>query len=79
MRFLRGHSQKFTWIGAGAVLGAALSLALTVDANREARSTIPVDELRTFSEVYARIKNDYVVSVDDKKLIEQAIGGMERP
>jgi carboxyl-terminal processing protease len=76
MRFLRGHSQKFTWIGAGAVLGAALSLALTVDANREGRSAIPVDELRTFSEVYSRIKNDYVVSVDDKKLIEQAIAGM---
>ncbi len=76
MRLFRGHSQKFTWIGAGAVLGAALSLALTVDANREARSTIPIDELRTFSEVYARIKNDYVVQVDDKKLIEQAIGGM---
>ncbi|MGL5004283.1 MAG: S41 family peptidase, partial [Casimicrobium sp.] len=76
MRFLRGHSQKLTWIGAGVVLGTALSLALTVDANRDARSTIPVDELRTFSEVYSRIKNDYVVSVDDKKLIEQAIAGM---
>jgi carboxyl-terminal processing protease len=69
-------AQKFVWIGAGAVLGVALSVALTVDASRDAKSTIPVDELRTFSEVYARIKNDYVVPVDDKKLIEQAIGGM---
>jgi carboxyl-terminal processing protease len=68
--------QKFVWIGAGAIMGIALSVALTVDANREAKSAIPVDELRTFSEVYARIKNDYVVPVDDKKLIEQAIGGM---
>ncbi|TAG00706.1 MAG: S41 family peptidase [Betaproteobacteria bacterium] len=69
-------AQKFVWIGAGAVLGVALSVALTVDASRDAKSSIPVDELRTFSEVYARIKNDYVVPVDDKKLIEQAIGGM---
>ncbi|TAG77291.1 MAG: S41 family peptidase [Burkholderiales bacterium] len=76
MKLKTGHTQKFTWIGAGAVLGVALSLALTVDANREARSTIPVDELRAFSEVYARIKNDYVIPVDDKKLIDQAISGM---
>ncbi len=76
MRFLRGQSQKFTWVGGGVLLGAALSLALTVDANREARTTIPVDELRTFSEVFSRIKSDYVVPIDDKKLIEQAISGM---
>ncbi len=76
MKLKTGHTQKFTWIGAGAVLGVALSLALTVDANREARSTIPIDELRAFSEVYARIKNDYVIPVDDKKLIDQAISGM---
>jgi carboxyl-terminal processing protease len=73
---MRNAAQKFIWISAGAIMGVALSVALTVDANREAKSAIPVDELRTFSEVYARIKNDYVVPVDDKKLIEQAIGGM---
>ena len=68
--------QKAAWVGAGATMGIALSLAITVDANRDAKSTIPLDELRTFSEVYSRVKNDYVESVSDKKLIEQAIGGM---
>jgi carboxyl-terminal processing protease len=68
--------QKFVWVGAGALAGVALSVALTVGANRETKSAIPVDELRTFSEVYARVKNDYVVPIDDKKLIEQAISGM---
>ncbi len=68
--------QKVTWVGAGATIGIALSLALNVTANRDAKSAIPVDELRTFSEVFARIKNDYVEPVSDKKLIEQAIGGM---
>lgn len=57
-------------------MGVALSLAFSVTANRDAKSSIPVDELRTFSEVFARIKNDYVEPVSDKKLIEQAIGGM---
>ena len=57
-------------------MGVALSLAITVDAQRDAKSVIPVDELRVFSEVFSRIKNDYVEPVSDKKLIEQAISGM---
>lgn len=73
---MSGKWQKVTWVGAGATIGIALSLALNVTANRDAKSAIPVDELRTFSEVFARIKNDYVEPVSDKKLIEQAIGGM---
>ncbi len=73
---MSGTWQKFTWIGAGATLGVALSLAITVDAQKDSKSVIPVDELRVFSEVFARIKNDYVEPVSDKKLIEQAISGM---
>ncbi|MCZ6802601.1 MAG: S41 family peptidase [Proteobacteria bacterium] len=38
--------------------------------------TLPLDELRTFTEVFAKIKNDYVESIDDRKLIENAIRGM---
>ena len=74
--FASGMWQKAAWVGAGATMGIALSLAITVDANRDAKSTIPLDELRTFSEVYSRVRNGYVESVSDKKLIEQAIGGM---
>jgi carboxyl-terminal processing protease len=73
---MSGKWQKTAWIGAGTAMGVALSLAINVTANRDAKSAIPVDELRTFSEVFARIKNDYVEPVSDKKLIEQAIGGM---
>lgn len=68
--------QKAAWVGVGATMGVALSLAITVDANRDAKSTIPLDELRTFSEVFARVKNDYVEPISDKKLIESAINGM---
>lgn len=38
--------------------------------------TLPLDELRTFTEVFAKIKNDYVEGVDDRKLLENAIRGM---
>ncbi len=37
---------------------------------------LPLDELRTFTEVFAKIKNDYVEEVDDKELLENAIRGM---
>ena len=37
---------------------------------------LPLDELRSFTEVFARIKNDYVEKVDDKLLLENAIRGM---
>lgn len=37
---------------------------------------LPLDELRTFTEVFAKIKNDYVEEVDDRKLLEDAIRGM---
>ena len=37
---------------------------------------LPLDELRTFTEVFSRIKNDYVEPVSDKKLLEDAIRGM---
>ena len=37
---------------------------------------LPLDELRTFTEVFAKIKNDYVEKVDDRTLLENAIRGM---
>ncbi len=37
---------------------------------------LPLDELRTFTQVLHRIKNDYVEPVEDSKLLEDAIRGM---
>jgi carboxyl-terminal processing protease len=39
-------------------------------------NSLPLQELRTFSDVFARIKNDYVEEVSDEQLIENAIRGM---
>jgi carboxyl-terminal processing protease len=44
--------------------------------NEPAPEGLPLDELRTFTEVFAKIKNDYVEAVDDRKLLEDAIRGM---
>tara|TARA_R110000782_G_scaffold125273_2_gene216813 strand:- start:1999 stop:3312 length:1314 start_codon:yes stop_codon:yes gene_type:complete len=58
-----------------------LSMLLTsvAIANTEQDSeadTLPLDELRIFSEVFAKVKNDYVESINDRELIENAIRGM---
>ena len=39
-------------------------------------SNLPLDEIRTFTEVFQKIKDDYVEEVDDKILLENAIRGM---
>jgi len=43
---------------------------------KQNRSVLPLEQLKQFSEVYSRIKQDYVEEVDDKKLITDAISGM---
>ena len=37
---------------------------------------LPLKELRTFAEIFGRIKSDYVEGVEDKELLESAIRGM---
>jgi carboxyl-terminal processing protease len=54
----------------GCVVSAPLSTR--VDAAEE----LPLDDLRTFAEVYGRIKSEYVEGVQDKTLLKSAIRGM---
>nr|WP_276570135.1 S41 family peptidase [Thiocystis violacea] len=42
----------------------------------QAEQDLPLDDLRTFADVFGRIKEDYVEEVQDKALIENAIRGM---
>jgi carboxyl-terminal processing protease len=70
-------SLKFRNLGlisVGIFAGILLSLGITAIAQRGA--PLPLDELRQFSSVFAAIKNNYVDSVGDKKLIDGAIAGM---
>jgi carboxyl-terminal processing protease len=78
---MEGHmsvkKQNYLLLVTGLVLGVLVSIGHGVLAEREAsRATLPVEELRTFSDVFGRIKNDYVESVEDKELLENAIRGM---
>ena len=45
-------------------------------ATKNAKDNLPLDQLRNFSDIFARIKSDYVEDVSDKELLENAIRGM---
>ena len=71
--------SKFRTIGLialGAVAGILVSLNFQAIADRSARTPLPVEELRAFTEVFGAIKQNYVEAVEDKKLINEAINGM---
>ncbi|NNC69086.1 MAG: S41 family peptidase [Gammaproteobacteria bacterium] len=60
----------------GVVIGLSLAMAHNVWADKEMASALPLEDLRTFTDVYARIKQDYVTDVDDSDLLKNAIRGM---
>jgi carboxyl-terminal processing protease len=60
----------------GALLGASLTLGEGVLAGKNDTETLPLEDLRTFTEIFAKIKNDYVEPIEDKTLLENAIRGM---
>ena len=62
----------------GIFVGISVSLTSSVMAEKKTEESagIPLNELRNFSDIFARIKTDYVEDVDDKTLLENAIRGM---
>ncbi|MDH5299741.1 MAG: S41 family peptidase [Gammaproteobacteria bacterium] len=74
---MKDRTRQILILCTGVVLGVSLSIVSTVFAEKEeVPMSIPVNELRTFNEVFAKIKSDYVEPVDDKTLLENAIRGM---
>jgi carboxyl-terminal processing protease len=62
----------------GIFVGVSVSLTSSVMAEKKTEESagLPLNELRNFSDIFARIKSDYVEDVDDKTLLEHAIRGM---
>ncbi|MCP4767027.1 MAG: peptidase S41, partial [Gammaproteobacteria bacterium] len=59
----------------GTLFGLLVAVALSVHALKE-EEQVPFEDLQAFTEVFSKVKSDYVESVDEKKLIEDAIRGM---
>ena len=69
--------QKLGLLTVGVLIGVAVSLNYSAVAQKAtAVAPLPIEELRAFTEVFGRVKSDYVEAVDDKKLITEAINGM---
>ncbi len=60
----------------GVFLGITVSLTGNVLANKDETNGLPLDQLRNFSDIFSRIKSDYVEDVTDEVLLEHAIRGM---
>ena len=66
----------------GIMLGVFTGICGSVFAEKNKSDTavdseaLPFEDLRTFTEIFGRIKRDYVEPVSDKKLLEDAIRGM---
>jgi carboxyl-terminal processing protease len=81
MRAFFGALSMSKWKQAGLVCaglmgGILISLQFSAMADKEVRAGLPVEELRTFAEVFNAIKQGYVEPLEDKKLITHAISGM---
>ena len=63
----------------GFITGVSLTMTQGVLAEREetkAQLSLPLAQLQNFTNIYAKIKADYVEKVDDKTLLTHAIRGM---
>jgi len=71
------RSKPITLLAAGALLGISLTMGHNVVGARDnSGDVLPLEQLRTFSDVFARIKRNYVEDVSDEDLLEHAIRGM---
>jgi len=73
---MRSKFEKVTLIFIGLFLGLLISVNLPVFADKTKSSELPIEDLRTFAEVFGKIKTDYVEVVEDKKLLSEALSGM---
>ena len=73
---MKSLARSIGWLVAGGAIGIFLAVGQGVFAERTTEGTLPLEDLRTFTEVFAKIKNDYVEPIEDKALLENAIRGM---
>lgn len=74
---MQTHYRILAATVAGILVGASITVSLDALAFRQSvEASPPLEELQQFSEVYSRIKDNYVEEVKDKDLMTNAIRGM---
>jgi carboxyl-terminal processing protease len=66
-----------TWFLSGILLGLSLAVGHSVYALKDDDKQIPFEDIQAFTEVFSKVKSDYVETVDDKKLIEDAFSDLK--
>ncbi len=71
---MKNKLQKAGLVLLGALAGVLLSLNFSAVAQKgtPARAPLPIEELRSFAEVFGAIKSNYVEPVEDKKRTPEA-------
>ena len=70
------NKQYRRWASAVAIAVCLVNGAIAQELKNNDDGKLPLDELRTFADVFNQIKQSYVEEVDDKTLLENAIRGM---
>ena len=75
---MKSTTRSLLVLALGLLMGVSLTIGHGVFAERERTDLgpLPLKELRTFTDVFASIKSNYVETVDDKVLIDNAVRGM---
>ena len=71
---MKVNTRSVSLVLLGAVVGGSLTLGQHVMGARS--DELPLEQMRNFTDVFTRIKNDYVEEVTDEELLEHAIRGM---
>ncbi|MGD8483400.1 MAG: S41 family peptidase [Thioalkalispiraceae bacterium] len=75
---MNGFTRNLLILLTGLTLGVSLTVGSGVLAERTNNSSarLPLEDIRALSEVFGKIKENYVEEVEDKVLLENAIRGM---
>jgi len=74
---MKSFTRNTLLVTLGLITGVILAIGVGVRAERDTQTrSIPVEDIRSLSEVFGKIKDNYVEEVTDKTLLENAIRGM---
>lgn len=73
---MRSKLQQAGLVFIGLVAGILVSVNFSAVAQKDVQTPLPIEELRSFADVFNAIKQGYVEPIEDKKLITHAISGM---
>jgi carboxyl-terminal processing protease len=77
---MKSMTRNTLILGLGLMLGVMLALGQGVLAekknSRSSAQSIPLEDIRSLSEVFGKVKENYVEEVEDKVLLENAIRGL---